>query len=225
MFPNLLVLNAGNEGMTHYISINKSSSNPRSHPFPAWNAPVRVLTIKHASLSPINPLHIHDRFMYWNVLHVLRNSWTWLAVTTKCLCLRSYFWTTRSFEAKDIGVSQVMGVPLNMIYPFIDWDFLSWTIPFGDPKKTSWKPQWKSTEQDQTVELMIFHGVEQPSNGDRPITKIQSPQHETPNLVSYVVSMFTSQQSPGLCGFSGFRNPVFGSAFSARGMAVSHNGP
>ena len=37
----LLVLNAGNEGMIHFIVIDDNPSNPHSHPFPAWSAPVR----------------------------------------------------------------------------------------------------------------------------------------------------------------------------------------
>ena len=39
----LLVLQIGNEGMIQSIFTNNSPSNPNSHPFPAWNAPVRIL--------------------------------------------------------------------------------------------------------------------------------------------------------------------------------------
>ena len=34
---DLLVLNVGNEGMIHFITINGNPSNPHSHPFPAKN--------------------------------------------------------------------------------------------------------------------------------------------------------------------------------------------
>ena len=41
----LLVLHIGNEGMIHVIITNDNPSNPpATHPFPAWNAPVRLIS-------------------------------------------------------------------------------------------------------------------------------------------------------------------------------------